>query len=383
MPPVPTFRDIRDTRPHFTTITHIALALLVGLALACSGAEVRRASFSNSPRLEEILRARLDGDRTGACFAAAVVERGGVERAYVCADPKEDGRIGPETAFEIGSIAKTMTAALLADLILQGKASLDEPLEDLLPQGVRVPRFDELPILLRHVVTHTSGLPRLPPAMEIRDPSDPYASLDVETLLGSLEGLELSRAPGAEYEYSNYATMILSHAIARRAGVPFETLIQDRLFTPLGMKGTHLGAPPPGVRAAQGHDPNGREVPAWNIAPELSGVGGVRATLDDMVAYVEAHLGMVDAPIVEALRHTHAAVKETPPRLAMNWLLARISRGEILAHEGGTGGFSSLIAIDPRAERGVIVLSDTSVPSLGDVGIHLMDPGFPLGKPRK
>lgn len=362
----------------------LALLAVLPLLFACLARETRP-GFENSPRLEAVLEKRLSGDRTGACFAAAVVERDRVERAYLCAEPENQGRIGPRTAFEIGSIAKTMTAALLAQLVLEGKASLDEPLADLLPEGAAVPVYEGQPIRLRHVVTHTSGLPRLPPGMAPPDPADPYASIRIDALLRSLEGVVLETAPGETYLYSNFAPMLLSYALGLRAGLPFETLLRTRLFEPLGMEHAHLGQPPPGIRAAQGHLPSGQPTPAWNFDPDLAGVGGVRATLDDMIAYAQGHLGLLEAPITQALRATHEPLRPEAPKVGMGWHFARTLNGEFLVHEGGTGGFSSFMGIDLAGGRAVVILSDTALMAqggLGDVGIHLLDPSFPLGKPR-
>lgn len=339
--------------------------VVLALLLACSSTPRPPPPAEAPPTLEAILRARLDGDPTGACFAAAVVERDRVERAYVCANPDDEERIGPDTAFEIGSIAKTMTAALLAQHILDGKATLDDPLQAHLPEGVTVPAFEEQPILLRHLVTHSSGLPRLPPEFSPPDPSDPYAALDPGALLGTLSALQLERAPGASYEYSNYASMILSHVVGALGGTTFEEMVRTRLFEPLGMKHAYVVEPPPGVRPVQGHDPEGKPVPAWNFHPELAGVGGVRATLDDMIAYTEAQLGLRESPIGPALFLTQEPLRDGHPRLGMNWILSRTPRGETLGHEGATGGFSSFMAFDRRAERGVVVLSDTALWTLG------------------
>jgi hypothetical protein len=66
--------------------------------------------------LHGALEQRFKGDRSGACIAAAVIENGTEARAYFCAGAKSEGSIDDRTAFEIGSITKTMTAALLADM---------------------------------------------------------------------------------------------------------------------------------------------------------------------------------------------------------------------------------------------------------------------------
>lgn len=335
--------------------------------------------------LASLVRQRLDGDRTGACMAVAVVEKQQVSRTFQCADPADAGRIGADAAFEIGSVSKTMTATLLADLVRQGKGSLDDSLASWLPPGTRVPEYQGQPILLRHVVTHTSGLPPLPSRLGATGLDDPYANLDAGALLASLGDVQLKAAPGTAFEYSNFASMVLSYAVARRAGTDLETLARERLFAPLGMDHAYINRRPAGVRVAVGHTPNARPTAPWQFATDLAGVGGVHATLDDMVRYVQGGLGWIDVPIADAMARTHERLSSAPP-MGMNWMLAPVAGREVLVHEGGTGGFSSFVALDPQRQRGVVVLSDTawhSIGSLGSLGNHLVDASLPLGKPRR
>ncbi|MCD9096041.1 serine hydrolase [Luteimonas fraxinea] len=359
--------------------------LTLAAMLAISGS----ASATTDAALAGIVDQRLAGDRTGACFSVALIDGDSVARTYRCADGTATPRIGTDSAFEIGSVSKTMTAALLAQLIADGQASLDDPLSAYLPAGTAVPTFEGQPILLRHVVTHTSGLPALPARMQITNPADPYAALTPEALLASLGDVTLTRAPGTQFEYSNFASMLLSYAVAQRAGQPFEALIDAQLFAPLGMTHAYIAQRPDGVRAAVGHLPNGSETPAWTIPGDMAGVGGVRATLDDMVRYVQGQLGHADgsaaAPLLAALQTTQQPVSEQPP-MAMNWMIAPLAGRSVLMHEGGTGGFSSLVGFDPERRRGVVILSDTSLTALGglgSLGAHLLDPSAPVGKPRK
>jgi D-alanyl-D-alanine-carboxypeptidase/D-alanyl-D-alanine-endopeptidase len=351
----------------------LTLAVASGSAHAMTGAT-----------LADTVAQRLQGDRTGACMAVAVIENGSVARSFACADAKNVARIGPDTAFEIGSVSKTMTAALLADLIGQGKGSLDDPLSAWLPPGTKLPDYHGKPILLRHIVTHTSGLPALPSRMAAPDMADPYAKLDEAALLASLGDATLTAEPGKRFEYSNFASMVLSYAVARRAGMDMETLLKQRLFAPLGMQHAYINTPPAGVRAAVGHTPNGRPTSAWHFHTNLAGVGGVRATLDDMVRYVQGQLGAEASAIAPALKLSQQKVSDAPP-MAMNWMLMPVAGRTVHVHEGGTGGFSSFVSFDKEKRRGVVILSDTtwnSIGSLGSLGLHLVDASFPLGKPR-
>lgn len=355
------------------------------IALAAAFAAPGMAQAMTDAELADIVRQRLHDDRTGACMAVAVVEKDRVARSLQCADEAGAKRIGPDSAFEIGSVSKTMTAALLADLLLQGNGSLDDTLASWLPDGTQVPDYQGQPILLRHVVTHTSGLPALPSRLGAASMDNPYANLDATALLASLGEAKLATAPGTRFEYSNFASMLLSYAVARRAGTDFETLARERLFAPLGMDHAYINRKPDGVRAAVGHTPNRRPASAWSFAIDLAGVGGVRATLDDMVKYVQGGLGWIDAPIAAALAKTHEPVSQQPP-MGMNWMLAPVRDRTVLVHEGGTGGFSSFVSLDPQRQRGVVILSDTtwnSIGSLGSLGLHLVDASLPLGKPRR
>ena len=352
-----------------------ALLALAGSASATAGAQ----------GLRETIEQRLRGDRSGACFAVAVINAD-VQRAFVCADADDEGRIGPDSRFEIGSISKTMMGALLADLIRAGKANLDDPLADYLPRGARVPEFEGQPIRLRHIVTHSSGLPALPPGFAPARADNPYAGLRAKDLLRALREVRLDQPPGSGFQYSNFAAMLLSYAIARRAGEDFDRLIEARLFEPLGM--THAGASRISRAGtnAQGHLPGGRPTPAWTMREDLAGVGGVRATLDDMVAYAQGQLGRGEGEALAAIELSQQPVEAGPRRLGMHWILAPLDGRDVLVHEGGTGGFSSFMAVDRGAGRAVVVLSDTALTSLGglgDLGLHLLDARLPLGKPRR
>ncbi|MCK7593423.1 serine hydrolase domain-containing protein [Pseudomarimonas salicorniae] len=356
------------------------------ISLALSVALVSPGMAMDDAALAAKLASRLDGDRTGACFAAAVIDAGGVSRAVACADPDRAGKLDAATAFEIGSVSKTFNGLLLQQLVEAGKLSLDDPAERHLPEGVSLSRHGEAPITLRHLLTHTSGLPSLAPGWQIRDPSNPYRDIDRKALYAGLDGLRPRRAPGEAFEYSNLGAMLLSDIIGRVAGKHFDALVAEQVFAPLGMR-SFVGKPPKGVERVTGHLPNGESTSAWDFDPALAGVGGVRASLDDMVRYLEAQMGRRESPLDASIRASQQPVHvEGQPPMAMGWMIAPLNGARVLAHEGGTGGFSSFVAFRADRSRGVVVLSDTAMTSLGglgSVGLHLLDERVPLGEPRR
>ena len=357
-------------------------ALVTGAALLFGG----MAAAMDDNELAQILDRRIHGDASGACLAAAVIEGGHVARAWRCADPADEPRIGPDVAFEIGSVTKTMAAILLADRIVSGEASLDDPVAEHLPPGTAVPDFQGQPIRLRHLVAHTSGLPRLPSRLRITDVADPYAGLGADDLLASLQDVTLAQAPGEVFEYSNFASMLLSLVVARHAGMDFESLLDEKLLTPLGMENTWVANRPDGLRVAAGHLPNGEETAPWTFTRSMGGVGGVRSTLDDMVLYAKAQLGGAQGTIGEAIALAQEPVETAADQaMAIQWLLMPIGGRLVHVHDGGTGGFSSVVAVDVEGARAVVVLADTGLAAMGgvnDIAGHLLDPNLPLAEPR-
>jgi len=332
------------------------------------------------------LEQRFKGDRTGACVAAGVIDDGAIATAYYCADPNAQRPYDEHTAFEIGSITKTMTAALLAEAIARGEVTLGDPIAKLQPPGTRVPSFNGHDITVGQIVTHTSGLPGLPAQYQPPDMDNPYAAATERDLLDALATTELTREPGAQWEYSNFAMIVLSYALARRSGKDFETLLHERLLVPLGMNDTYVARRPPQVRLAEGHLSNTKPAVPWDFHPDMAGVGGVRATLPDMLRYLEGELGTRESAITPALARTQDEVANVGGhRMGMNWFLLARNGRTIVVHEGGTGGFSSFAGFDRTAKRAAVLLSDTAlvtIGGLGQLGIHLLDSSAPTGTPR-
>lgn len=354
-------------------------ALLLGFSLGAQAAPVDDAALAAT------VAQRIHGDRSGACVAVAVIDKA-VSRAVVCADPKAPRAIDADSAFEIGSVSKTFTGVLLAELVAAGTLGLDDPLQRFLPEGVRAPAFEGQAITLRHLLTHTSGLPSFPPGWPVPDPRNPYRAIDEAALFAALGKATLTRAPGSRFEYANFGAMLLSWVVSQAADKPFDALVAERVFRPLGMRHSFVGDAPTGVALAPGHLPNGSETPGWEFDARVAGVGGIRASLNDMVRYVDGQLGRGPDDVVARLRAGQQAVDGVEGRpMAWGWMLAPLNGQQIHVHEGGTGGYSSFVGFDSARERGVVVLSDTALTSLGGLGslaLHLLDAKVPLGAPR-
>jgi serine-type D-Ala-D-Ala carboxypeptidase/endopeptidase len=350
---------------------------LLCLALGCSS--------SSTSELGTTLEQRLRGDRTGACVALALIADGSSERSTTCAG---DRREVDGSAFEIGSISKPMTGFAIASLAAEGKLSLSDPIDLYLPLGTVVPRYQGMPITIDHLLTHTAGLPPWPSRFMPANAGDPYAGLSEAQLFESLADVVLDAPPGTSWAYSNYGYMLLSYIASTRGEQELEALLAERLFRPLGMR-SFIAQRPSGVNDAAGHLALGIQAEPWTFPPKLAGLGGVHATLDDMIRYADAMLGNGDPVTVATLARASEVVRQTDdgPAMGMGWIHESVGGHALLLHDGGTGGFSCLIAIERDSGRAVIALSDTSFMNVGgltELALHVLVPdAVPLDLPRK
>jgi serine-type D-Ala-D-Ala carboxypeptidase/endopeptidase len=359
-------------RPLSAARTLLALGCLSGLLAP---------AWASENTLERVLQQRFEGDRTGACVVAARVQGEQVIQARYCATgvtgtTGATGATGdagssrppvdPQAAFEIGSISKPLLGLLVAQLIEQGRWRLDDPIERHLPAGSSVPRQGERQITVRDLLTHSSGLPPLPALMVPARQDDPYATLTEKQLLDSLAQARLNGAIGAQSSYSNFGAMVLSLAVNRAFEGDLERALRERVFAPLKMTQSWIAEPPPGApAAARGHTSSGQPAAPWTILPALGGVGMVKSTLADMVRLAQALLRPEATPLQAAIT---AGFQPLAHQFGMFWMLGRAGREPAPGHEGGTGGFSSLILVLPQRQEAVVILSDTALADLGGLG---------------
>jgi len=111
--------------------------------------------------------------------------------------------VNENSVYEIASISKLFTGLILADMINGGEIKLDDPIEKYLPKSVNIPTVNGTKITIKHLVTHSSGLPRLPDNISPKNWETFYSSYTVQQMYDFLSDYELKTEPGEFYEYSN------------------------------------------------------------------------------------------------------------------------------------------------------------------------------------
>lgn len=364
------------------TLPGVAAVLALGLALASPTTAVAQEHFPATGDVETMASYLVEDGETPGIVLGFIDEDGSTRIVHYGEAGPASRPLGPKSAFEIGSITKTFTAALLADMVARGAMALDDPVQDYLPEGVSMPAWDGREITLMDLSTHQSGLPRMPDNFDPADPDNPYADYGAEELYEFLNGHELRREPGSEFEYSNLGVGLLGHVLELATGKSYEALVRERILEPLDMGTT--GVTLEGELAewmTRGHDGAGEVVPHWD-ARVLAGAGMIRSSAEDMLAYLAAQMGPAESSIEQAMRRTHQVRDEGEGERAsgLGWGIRELGDRRILSHGGGTAGYSTWAGFDPVVGVAVVMLTNTGDFD-DDIGSDLLRRGAPIADP--
>lgn len=315
----------------------------------------------------------------GRRAAAVVAVYAAGDSATLChgfCDRTETTLVTDRTRFEIGSITKTFTALLLAELAARGQVRLDQPLSDRIPARA-LPRGPAAAhITLEHLATHTSGLPRLPPGLLWTAlPAwhvNPYRAFPPHRLLESLATTRVRHPPGIRVRYSNFGAGLLGHLLTEPAGIGYGALLRAHVLDPLHLTDTTTSAEEP---QATGHW-HGRPRPPFLI-PAMPGAGALRSSARDLLRYLRHLITPDDCtrpadPLRTALYEVTTPRPRAPggPELCLAWT-RRTQRGAhghaptpiLYFHSGGTRGFTTFVGFSRHPAVAVVALSN-SAPTL-------------------
>ncbi len=343
--------------------TFIDLLVVIAILALVPFSLLAQDGFTDDADIKAFLHENFDGKNVG--MVIGLVDEGG-SRVFGAGglDNGTSQVANGDTVFEIASITKTFTTLLLEEMVERGEMKLDDPLAKFLPATVKVPSRNGKEITLLELATHTSGLPRDVQNMASQNKSNPF-DYTPEQLYTFLSGYHLPREPGAKFEYSNLGMGLLGHAITLKAGKDYESLVVDRICAPLHMNDTRAVLTPElKARLAAGHDATGKRMANYDFQFQaMTGCGGLRSTVNDLLKYVSAQIGLTSSSLTPLMQKTHEIRHRNSPDYGdtgMDWM----DRGEIyptnmqlLGHAGGTGaGYHTFIGFDKKQRRGVVVL---------------------------
>ena len=365
----------------------VFLAGLVSGSLMCSDPASAQAQnpapLPGDVAIQKLLTNRVDAERRSVGIVVGVVTPAGRRIvSYGQASLEEPRALDGDTVFEVGSVTKVFTSVLLADMVRRGEVKLTDSVFTYLPPHTSRAR-ESRTITLADLATHTSGFPFWPNGIPAT--GDGVQAMGRYTEAQLLEYLSTFQVPsdvGQKWAYSNVDAGVLGMALGARANTTYEGLLQARVTGPLNMESTAVAVSDRmRTRLAVGYDVNRRVAPVWRV-PALAGAGSLHSSANDLLTFLEA-LGRDDGPLA-GLLPIMIATRRPGPGLpqALGWMIIDTGAqdGAILSHDGGTLGFSSAVAYDPKARTGVVVLSNAAG-GVGDLARHLLRPSIPLTPP--
>jgi CubicO group peptidase (beta-lactamase class C family) len=365
--------------------------LRVAAALAVAAAAVAVAASAAEPaderRVADALRLldRWVGEQMryhgtpGLAIGLVQGDRVVWSKAYGSADLGSGAAVTTATPFRLGSLSKVFTAVAVMQLRDQGKLALDDSISPHLPWfKVGSPYAGAPPITVRHLLAHTSGLPRelaYPYWTTHRFPArdEFHAALATQTLFSP---------PGASYRYSNVGVALLGEIVEATSGETYAAYLERHVLAPLGMSSSSA-APDAALltRLARAYQRRRGTEPRREIAFYETGtfapMGGVVSTVDDLTRFLALVLSadsggavrpadprVLAAPTLAEMQRLHFVYPSFSGGRGLGFAVSRRDGATYVSHGGWIGGHRSDLVLDPSRRLGVVVLTnaDDAVP---------------------
>jgi CubicO group peptidase (beta-lactamase class C family) len=283
---------------------------------------------------------------------------------------------GPDDLFQIGSLSKLFTEALLIQLEAGGQLHDDDTVRDILP-GNLIVSAEAGRLTVHQLATHTGGLPREPMTLTqlgsflgyLVTGRNLYACLTIPYLQRYLRHARPHPKTPPEFAYSNLGAGLLGYLIAEKTGRPATDLIVEKICRPLRMNDSvfFLDSEQQS-RLAVGHvgnqacwKPGNSPLPAWDMGDLLRPAIGMYSSMNDLLIFARANLGMLHLPIESALAATHRQQIQTARGgEALGWIIHYFDNGRrvLTFKDGMVAGYCAYIGLDLDTHVAVVVLSN-------------------------
>ena len=279
-----------------------------------------------------------------------------------------------ETIFRLASLSKGFAPVLVGMLVDEGLINWDDPLVKYLPDFKLYTEEATRQLTVRHILSHTTGLPRhaYSNLLNMRVP--------FHDIVRQLRGVPLAHQPGTWYNYQNVAYSLISDVVEKVTGIPYDRLLEDRLFKPLGMHSASVGFENmrKTANAAQPHGRSGSSYyrlvlrDSWY---DVSPAAGVNASANDLSLWLQLlmgkHPGLISAESLAEITRQQVAVSPMEGVMrpwrpmdqsayGLGWRIVEKFGRKILFHGGFVNGYRAEIGFCPEEKIGLAILSNGS-----------------------
>lgn len=260
--------------------------------------------------------------------------------------------------FEIGSITKVFTANILAKSVIDNKIKLNENINDYLDIKFK----NNFSISFKSLANHTSGLPRMPSnfEQEAYSSDNPYKHYNDEYLKDYLINfMEIDDKNIGNSEYSNLGMGLLGFTLSNIYNLNYEELYEKYIFSKHNMKNTTFNINLVNEKLVKGLDIEGNHTSNWELA-SLSSAGGILSNVEDLTKYGIAHFNKFNLDLMLMTKKTVKLNDQVDLGLGWHIINSEKSDNKWHWHNGGTGGYTSSMAIDIKNQTGIVILSNVS-----------------------
>ena len=346
------------------------LSMVIVAGISLSGASGQTLPQTNTAQVLEVLRTKHD-----LPALAVVVIMDGKIRDRAAVGVRKSGDPTPVTTndvFHIGSCTKSMTATLAAMFIEEGKLRWDTTIAEMFPDLVGKMDKQYETVTVEQLLQHRGGVPGSPPPVAWQRAWEEKGTPTQQRreFITAVLSQPPQAAPGTKMIYSNQGYAIIGAMLEKLAGKPWETLITEKLFTPLQMNSAGFGPPgtPGKVDQPWGHVREGGKTKPLQAdnPPAIAPGGRVHCTLDDLARFVMIHL---DGERVGGLLKPETFRKlHTPPAggdYACGWVVLQRgwAGGNALMHNGSNTMWYLVMWLAPEKNFAVIAATNIAGPA--------------------
>lgn len=348
------------------------VTLLAGCAASPTDAstaaptETRQADASLESILLPVITEQMEQMQVPGLVAIVETPGGDVyEVALGVADVETEEPMEVSDHFRIGSITKTLTATVILQLVDEGKLALDDPLAPFFPG------FDTNGATIRQALNMTSGIPSYTgDAFMQMQAADTARAWTPDEVMALVAGRPPTFAAGDGWEYSNTNYTMLGLIAEQAGGAPLGELMDDRIFTPLGMSG--CSAPPvdstiPSPRShghqwgaywdGEGTPPPMVDVTDWNMSWGF-GTGEAICTAPDMLIWAHA---LFSGELLDAASQAERLEWVPSGHPSVEYGLGITNVSGLIGHNGSIAGFQSQAAVRESDGTAIVVLTNLSI----------------------
>ncbi|MEZ5429492.1 MAG: serine hydrolase domain-containing protein [Pyrinomonadaceae bacterium] len=334
-----------------TALLMIVLADLSNFSFAQDGKKIKTQKIAAGKIERYFARRENDAKFSGAVLAA----RNGsliFKKGFGMANFEFSIPNSPRTRFRIGSVTKPLTAIAVMMLQEKGRLNVEDGICKYLSASSCPDEWRDVKI--RHLLTHTSGIPDLFGAMDAV-PVEKTAE-EIDRVIAGIKNRQLKARPGEVYAYSNFGYCLLGYIIEKASGKLYAELLDDYIFKPLQMNGTLYDDPRPLIKdRAEGYIRRSGQIYNDKLTdPAGYSAGGLLSSVEDLLVLNDA-LNSGRLLSRESLDRMFTPFKN---EYGFGWKITADKNGRVFNHTGETHGFSSHIAYYPKEKIFIVVLSN-------------------------